>query len=198
MKFSIPRDCRHWSCVPSPLSRTQSGARHQGCFQRPPPEKASRGPRSQQHDSKHVEMPSSLSAQRHSISWQRTQSSKTGPSCQGQLKHTSESISGVAAYRRLGTRPTYPGTHSQQTQHMCRGAHVSPQPEQPATLRHQHHSEAAQEERCQDWPLHCTYSVQPHTFYRTCPGPMSAWKQEYLLSPPRTLHWTGHTSSTSL
>ena len=67
MNYTIPGDCRRWSCVTSLLSGTQSGARHGRCRQRPPPEKAPRGPGTQQHVSKHVEMPSSLCAQRHSI-----------------------------------------------------------------------------------------------------------------------------------
>ena len=55
MKYAVPRDCHRYSCVLSPSGRTQSGARHRRCFQRLPTEKASRGPQTQQHVSKHDE-----------------------------------------------------------------------------------------------------------------------------------------------
>ena len=89
----IPRDCRRRSCVPSPLSRTQSGVKHRRYCQRLPPGKAPRGSRTQQHVSKHVEMPSSFCAQRLSIWLRSTQSSQTSQSCQRRLKQFSGDIS---------------------------------------------------------------------------------------------------------
>ena len=72
-----------------------------------------------------------------------------------------------------------------------------PQPEQQVTLRDQQHSEVAKIQQPHDWPFYCTCSVQPHTLYGTCRGPTSERKQEWLLTPPRTPHWTGHTFSPS-
>ena len=197
MKFNIPRDCCRWSCVPPRLNGTKSGARHRRCCQRPPPVKALKGPWTQQHFSKLIKMQSSLCAQPLSVWRWWTPSSKTDPNSQRRLRHTPEGISWVAASRTWGTWPAFPCTHSQQTGRMCREAHVNHQPEQQATLRYQQHSEGAQEQQRHDWPLHCICSVQPHTLYGTCPGPTSERKQEWLLTPPQSQHWTGHTTSPS-
>ena len=66
-KYTIPRDCHRRYCVLSPSGGTQSKTGHRRCCQRPPPEKASRGPRTQQQVSKHVELPSSSRTQRLSV-----------------------------------------------------------------------------------------------------------------------------------
>ena len=71
---------------------------------------------------------------------------------------------------------------------MCREGHLSPQPEQQATLTDQQHTETAQEQQHRYWLLNRTCSVQPHTLYGTCPGPTSERKQEWFLTPPRTQH----------
>ena len=63
MKYTVPRGCRRPACVLSHSRRTQSEARHRPCSQQTPSEKASRGPRTQQHVSKQDEMPSSACAQ---------------------------------------------------------------------------------------------------------------------------------------
>ena len=142
MKYTVPRDCHRRSYVLSPSGRTQSGAGHQQCSQRPTPEKASRGSQTQQPVSEHDERPSKLCAQRPSL-WQWwTPSSKTDPDCQRRLRHTSEGNSLETASRRRDTRPTSPGTHFQQFLCTCRKAIASPRPEQHTTLRDQQHSGA--------------------------------------------------------
>ena len=70
MKYTVPRDCHRQSWVLSPSGRTQSGARHRRCSQRPPAEKASRGRRAQQDVSEHDEMSSTPCDQRPS-DWPR-------------------------------------------------------------------------------------------------------------------------------
>ena len=51
MKYIAPPDCHRWSWVLSPSGRTQSGARHRRCSQRPPPEKERRHRKVPAHNS---------------------------------------------------------------------------------------------------------------------------------------------------
>ena len=195
MRYAIPRDCRRRFWVLPPSERTQSGATPWHNFPRLPPEKASRGPRTQQHVSKHVEMRSRFCAQSLLVRRWWTSSSKTDPNCQRRLRHTSEGISWGNASRRWGTRPTSPCIHSQRTWHTRHETHVSHRPEQQAKLRDQQQSGAAQKQQRHHWPLHCACLVQLHTIYGTCLGPKYERKQEWLLALPRTPHWTGQMTS---
>ena len=198
MMYNIQRDCWRRSCVLSSSRRTQSKTRHRRCCQRSPAEKASKGHQTQQHASKHVDMPSGLCVQRLSVWRLWTPSSKTDPNSQKRLRHTSWGISWVAASRSWGTRAASLGTQTKKTQRTCSEVHMNPQTDQWGTLRNQQHSEVAQEQQQHhDWLFHCTCLVQSQTLHGTCLRPTSNGKQECPLTPPRTPHWTGHTNSPS-
>ena len=129
----MPRDrcCR--SYLQSTLSRTQWGAAHWKCFWLPPQRKSTRGLQTQQHDSKHVEVPPSPFAQRSPTWEQWALALKTGPNCRARLRHTTRDTSLIAASRMHGTPPVSDGAHCQRIRWRCPATHETPQPEERVT-----------------------------------------------------------------